>query len=100
MRNKKITGYSLKYHKLKMCLIHSGIYDLIVISNLLHIRVSVLKQKLKRHKKFNKEQISKLIYFLGAENTFEVIYFPTKNMKRKIYWEVFGKYRQRERNIG
>lgn len=99
MRNKRNTSYSLKYHTLKMCLANSGIYDLIVISNLLHIRVSVLKQKLKRHKKFSKKQISKLVYFLGADNSFEVIYFPTMNMKRKIYWEVFGKYRQKERSI-
>lgn len=99
MRKRRYEGYSLKYHTLQRCLADKGIDDLIVISDLLHIRVSILKRKLKRHKKFNKKQISKLVYFLGAENTIEIIYFPTRKMKRKVYWEVFGKYKQKENRI-
>lgn len=98
MRKKRYKGYSLKYHTLKRCLADMGIDDLIVISDLLHIRVSTLKRKFKRHEKFNRRQISKLVYFLGAENTIEIIYFPTIYMKRRVYWEVFGKYKQEERS--
>ena len=92
----RLKSYSLKYYALKMCLANRGIDDLIVISDLLHIRVSALKRKLRRHEKFNREQITKLVYFLGAENMIEIIFFPTIRMKQKVYWEVFGKYQQKE----
>lgn len=86
-----IKSYSLKYRTLRNCLMNRGIDDLIVISNLLQIRVSELKRRLKSHYKFDKMQISKLVYFLGAKNMFEIIYFPILKMKRKIYREIFGK---------
>ena len=92
----KPDGYSLKYRLLKKCLREQEVNDLNVLAKKLRVRVSILKHKLKHNELFNKEQISRLVYFLGAENAFEIIYFPTIYIKRRVYWEVFGKYKHKE----
>ena len=92
----KPNGYSLKYSSLKKCLWQKGINDINILSRKLRMHVSILKRKLRKRELFNKEQISRLVYFIGAENAFEIIYFPTISMKRKVYCEVFGKYKQKE----
>ena len=46
--------------------------------------------------KFDKEQIKSLVYLMGAEAAFEVLYFPSNRKRKKVWWEVFGKYKGKE----
>lgn len=36
------------------------------------------------------------VYLMGAEAAFEVLYFPSNRKRKKVWWEVFGKYKGKE----
>lgn len=63
----------------------------------LGLEAEEFKRKLREREKFNQEQIRSLVYLLGAEEAFSVIYFPSKRRRRKVWSEVFGEYKEREK---
>ena len=88
-------GYSLKKNKLK-----KWIYDLdytqSYVARKLGLAPTEFKRKLQEKEKFNKEQITTLVYLMGAEEAFKVIYFPTEQFRQEVGQEVFGKYKNKE----
>jgi len=66
----------------------------------LNLRADVLHHKLTERQPFNKEQITKIVYFFGAHESMEIIWFPSERMKCAVYEKVFGQYQIKEGEIG
>ena len=60
----------------------------------------MLHHKLTERQPFNKEQITKIVYFFGAHESMEIIWFPTDRMKCAVYEKVFGQYQIKGGEIG
>ena len=89
-------GYSLKKEKLKQWIYRNKLTQPYVARKL-HISVNEFKGKLKDNKPFYREQLKHLIYLMGARNAFRVIRFHSNRQRRRVYQEVFGKYKNKER---
>lgn len=83
-------GYSLKKAKLKKW-IYQNHYTQPYIAKKLNLSVEEFKEKLTTHALFSKDQITTLIYLMGAYEAFQIIYFPTIEERKKVYQEVFYK---------
>lgn len=83
-------NYTLKKKRLKAW-IYQNNYTLYDIAKLLHLSFEEMKEKLNKKIPFTKSQISTLVYFMGARDSFQIIYFPSMAQRKKIYEEVFGK---------
>ncbi len=59
------------------------------IAKILNMTVCRFEYKLRKHRIFNKEQITDLIYFMGANSAFFVMYFPTFEERVRVYEEFF-----------
>ena len=75
-------GYSLKKWCLKQWIYSHGYTQ--------PYAAEEFKRKLREHEKFNEYQISCLVELMKAKAAFQVLYFPTLEMRRRIYKEVFG----------
>lgn len=95
MNNILAEGYSLKKYRLKSW-IYDNDYTQPYVARRMGIDLDEFKQMLRDRKKFSREQLWKLIKLMGAEEAFNVLYFPSQRRRRKIWWEVFGKYRRKE----
>lgn len=84
----KDTGYSLKKRCLKRWIYAHG-YTQPFIARRLGISIGEFKRKLREHEKFNEYQIRCLVKLMKAKAAFQVLYFPTLQMRRRIYKEVF-----------
>ena len=88
-------GYGLKKVMLK-----KWIYDHKLtqpyVARKMNMPVEDFKQKLNDKGTFNREQLKTLIKLMGAWDAFKVIYFPSKRKRRKVYWQVFGRYNDKE----
>ena len=62
----------------------------------MNMPVADFKQTLKEKGTFNAEQLKALVKLMGAWEAFKVLYFSSKRKRRKVYWEVFGRYKQKE----
>ena len=82
-------GYSLKRNAIRRWMYGRKI-DPLLVSNQLHLRVSVFKRMLKEKAEFNESQIRRLVYFMGARSAFNVIYFHTPEERERVRKEVFG----------
>ena len=89
-------GYSLKKKKLKQWIYRNRLTQPYVARKM---RMSVVefKENLKDNKLFNRGQLKHLIYLMGARNAFRVIHFYSNRQRRKVYQQVFGKYKDKER---
>ena len=67
------------------------------VARTMRMSVYEFKGKLKDNEPFNREQLKNLIYLMGARNAFRVIRFHSNRQRRKVYQEVFGKYKNKER---
>lgn len=67
------------------------------VAKRLNMPVEAFKEKINNKGTFNREQLKALIYLMGAWDAFHVIYFPSKRQRRKVYWQVFGQYREKEK---
>ena len=92
---KLLPKHSLKKHSLKKWIYSHG-YTQPYLAHKLNVSTKVFKRKLRVHGKFDYEQIKRLILFMGAEDAFKVIYFPTKKRRKEVWWEAFGKYKSKE----
>ena len=89
-------GYSLNKKKLKKWIYRNKLTQPYV-ARTMRMSVYEFKGKLKDNEPFNREQLKYLIYLMGARNAFRVIRFHSNRQRRRVYQEVFGKYKNKER---
>lgn len=89
-----VTGYSLKKHTLKTW-IYANNHTQPYVARRMNISTDEFKRKLNDHGLFNEQQLRRLIRFMGAEAAFDVIYFPTKEEKRKVHKAAIADQRKR-----
>lgn len=90
-------GYVLKKYHLKKW-IYDNDHTQPYVAKALGLAPDEFKRKLREREKFNQEQIKSLVYLMGAEAAFGVLYFPSNRKRKKIWWGVFGKYKQKGGN--
>lgn len=66
------------------------------VAKKLRMPVEEMKGKLTNREPFTEEQIKNLVYLMGAEDAFAVMYFPTLREKRRVYYETFIKYKEND----
>lgn len=93
-----VNGYSLKRQKMKRW-IYEHNHTQPYVARKLNLTVEEFKRKLREREHFNKEQLRCLIYLVGAENAFNIIYFPTMEEKRRVYQQAFGKTGKEGQNV-
>ena len=81
-------GYSLKKHLLKEWIYAHG-YTQPYVARRIGVSAEEFKRKLRAREHFARDQIERLVYLMGAEAAFRVLYFPTKKIRRKVWGEVF-----------
>ena len=84
-----ITGYSLKKHALKRWIYDNDRTQPFVARHM-SLPVDEFKRRLCERGQFNRQQLWQLIKLMGAAAAFDVIYFPTKEEKRRVYSQVFA----------
>lgn len=85
-----VNGYSLKPKKMRRW-IYEHNRSMPYVARKLNMSKDEFKRKLRERELFNKEQLRSLIYLVGAQDAFNIIYFPTIEEKRKVYEQAFGK---------
>lgn len=88
-------GYPLKKYLLKNWIYANG-YTQPYVARRMGLSPYEFKRRLKEREKFNRGEISALVRLMDAEDAFEVIYFPTMKIRRRVWREVFGKYENKE----
>lgn len=91
--------YSLKKSKLKKWIYRNN-FTQPYIAKKLNLSTKEFKEKLTTHALFNKQQITTLIYLMGAEEAFKIIFFPTIEERKKVYLEVFKKKKVKVMSTG
>lgn len=86
----KIEGYSLRIGAFYAWLKESG-YTTSQIAARLDMQEDELERKLKEKQLFDREQWRVLIRLMGASSACFVMYFPTFEFRKQVYFEVFGK---------
>lgn len=86
----KIEGYSLRSGAFYAWLKESG-YTTSQIATRLNMDEQEFVHKLKTKQLFGREQLRILIETMGASSACFVMYFPTFEFRKQIYFEVFGK---------
>lgn len=89
-------GYGVKKQMLKKWIYDHNLTQAYVARKM-NLPVEDFKQKLRDKGTFNREQLKALIKLMGAWDAFKVIYFPSKRKRRKVYWQVFGRFENKER---
>lgn len=84
------TDYSLKKNALLQWIYSNG-YTQPRMARELRMNTANFKRKLKEHKPFNEPQLRRLIYFMGAQAAFRVIYFHSFAEREEVKQKVFGK---------
>ncbi len=102
MRKRKIhnfpntrKGYGLKKKLLKRWIYKNDLTQPYVARKM-NMPVEEFKQTLKDRGTFNAEQLKALVRLMGAWEAFKVLYFPSKRQRRRVYREVFGRYKNKE----
>ena len=91
-------GYPLKIYPLKKW-IYENNHTQSYIARYLGYAPEEFKRKLKEKEIFYEFDIRRLVYLMGARNAFNVIYFPTKGIRQKVWDEVFGRYEEQEEKL-
>ena len=86
----KIEGYSLRSGAFYAWLKESG-YTTSQIATRLNMDEQEFVHKLNTKQLFGREQLRVLIRLMGASSACFVMYFPTFEFRKQIYFEVFGK---------
>lgn len=99
----RIKGYSIRAGAFNSWLHESG-YSKRQIAARLNMKEDAFIRKLKEKQLFGKNEWRILVNLMGAPSACFVMYFPTFELRRQIYFEVFGKElplqknRERRRN--
>jgi len=88
-------GYGLKKRLLKRWIYENDLTQPYVARKM-KMPVEEFKQTLKDRGTFNAEQLKALVRLMGAWEAFKVLYFPSKRQRRRVYREVFGRYKNKE----
>lgn len=88
-------GYALKKYKLKKW-IYDNDHTQTYVAKALGLSPDEFKRKLREREKFDKDQITSLVYLMGAKSAFEVLFFPSNRKRKKVWWQVFGQYKEKE----
>lgn len=88
-------GYPLKKYPLKRW-IYDNHFSQPFMARVMQLPPDEFKRKLREKEKFNRKQIWELIKLMHAEDAFQVIYFPTMEIREMVWQEVFGKYKNKE----
>ncbi len=98
MKNKSSgkIGYSLKKQKLKKWIYEHNRTQPFVARQL-GIEKAELIRKLNEREPFNQDQIRALVYLVGAEAAFQMIYFPTLKEKREVFEKAFNQGRKEKK---
>jgi predicted XRE-type DNA-binding protein len=91
--------YVLKKKALKTWIYTHG-HTQAEIAHKLGLSAAKFKEMLRERIPFKAYQIRRLVYMMGAQNAFQIIYFPTYQMRCKVWQDVFGKYRKKEKKYG
>lgn len=91
-----ITGLSLKKRALKRW-IYEHNFTQPYVAKRLQMSADEFKSMLTDRELFSQGQIRDLIYLMGAEAAFNVLYFPSLEEKRRVYREAFGNKKQEVR---
>ena len=91
-----VKGCELKKYALKKWIYRNG-YTQPYVARLMGLSPENFKRKLRDHATFNKNEMWALIKFMHAKDAFRVIYFPTKRKRKRVWWQVFGRYREVEK---
>ena len=67
------------------------------VAKAMGLTVEEFKGKLRNNEPFNGEQLKNLIYLTGAKNAFRIIHFHSAVQRKRVYQQVFGKYKNKER---
>lgn len=81
-------GISLKKYSLKKWIYANG-FTQPYVARRMGIAPYKFKLKLKKRRKFSRRQIERLVYFMGAMEAFNVLYFPIKSQRSVVYKCVF-----------
>ena len=84
-----VVGCSLKKGQLKRW-IYENHHTQPFVARKLNLSVEEFKRMLSNHELFNREQVKALIELLGANEAYKVIYFPTKEERKRVYERTFG----------
>lgn len=90
-----VTGCSLRKGKLKKWIYGNG-FNMWSFSKRLKLTAEQFNKMLTNQELFNENQMKRLIETMGAEEAFKVIYFPSLKEKKRVYYEVFKKYEEKE----
>ena len=82
-------GYSLKKHLLKEWIYAHG-HTQPYVARRIGISAEEFKRKLRAREHFTRDQIERLVYLMGAEAAFRIIFFPSYRERRRVWEEVFG----------
>ena len=88
-------GYELNKNLLKKW-IYDNDHTQLYVAAKLRLEEEEFKRKLRECEKFDREQIKSLVYLMGAKAAFRVLVFPPKRKRKKVWWQVFGKYKGKE----
>ena len=90
-------GYALKKNAFRRWIYSNG-YTQPRIARILGITVEELKRKLTEHEPFAEWQLRRLVYFMGAESAFRVIYFHSFSERERVKRSAFIKGESRNGN--
>ena len=88
-------GYPLNKRSLKAW-IYTNNFSQSYVARKLGLEPEEFKRKLAKREKFNSDEIRRLVELMKAEAAFNVLCFPTKRMRKRVWWQVFGKYREKK----
>lgn len=89
-------GYVLNKYMLKKW-IYDNDHTQPYVAKALGLSPDEFKRKLGEREKFDRAQIESLVHLMGAEEAFKVLWFSSNRKRKKIWWEVFGKYKVKEK---
>lgn len=89
-----VEGYSLKRYSLKKWIYENG-HTQPFIARKMNLEPEEFKRKLREREKFDEQSIRALVHLMHAEEAFKVLYFPTKCQRREVWWQIFGKYKEK-----
>ena len=76
-------GLSLKSKALRICLQRRGVSQK-QISEVIGIHKQIFRWRLYHKKKFTRDEIARLVYFIGARAALKVLWFPTVAEKLRV----------------
>lgn len=88
-------GYPLKPFLLKKW-VYAKRKTQAFVARKMNLTPEEFSRKLQAGEKFNQTEIRALVKLMGAKNAFNVIFFPTMEIKKMVWQEVFERHKNEE----